>query len=121
MSLFDYVLDWLFEHSPTSFKVSARKICESFKVSKRMNPNLSNKEICFSVLVNRYKITHQLTENEIIEVIENSDSFEEVVYSAVLLEIGEEKINRLHDNALATLSKMIYEEIQIHNLLNVTL
>ena len=121
MRLFEYVLDWLFENSPTSFKVSARKICESFKQAKRMNPNLSNREICFIVLFNRYKFNHALSEEQVIEIVEKSDDFEEVVYSAVLLEIGEEKINKLNNNALATLSKMIYEEIQIHNLLNVKL
>lgn len=124
MSLISKILDFLYNSSPTSFKVSARKICELYRVIKLKNTNLSSKEIAFMTLKQRHTFVRgeKFQDSDINRIINSSDNFEDFIFYTVLseliLEFGSEKINQLSNNAKIEMGRMILEEVQKQGLQN---
>lgn len=124
MALLDKIVNFLFNYSPTSFKVSSRKICKLYKSVKRENPYLSNKEIAYVTLKQRYifMLGDKFNDDDVISIIESSENFEQFVFNAVMSEIvlvhGINEIKKLNDNERFEMSRMILEEVQKSGLSN---
>ncbi|MBU0712319.1 hypothetical protein KKA87_10415 [bacterium] len=123
MSFIDNVLNFLYENSPTSYKVSARKICELYKTIKYQNPMLSSKEIAFFTLSRRHALVKDGFSDEFIsQIIEESEDFEQFILNTVfrelILSFGEEKIGRLSDKTKIDVTRRILEEVYRQGLQN---
>ena len=116
MGFLDKIMEWMLENSPTSFKVSARKICEGFKNSLLLYPDLPDREIALLTLKARYKINPLMSDVEIQDLVNSVESFEEFVFTIVVKELGEEKIANLSDVGKIDFTRKIMEEVYSHGL-----
>ncbi|MBU0713435.1 hypothetical protein KKA87_16160 [bacterium] len=118
MGFLDKIMEWMFENSPTSFVVSTRKICEGFKNSLLLYPDLPDREIALLTLKARYRINPLMSDIEIQDLANSVESFEEFVFITVVKELGEEKIANLSAAGKMDFTRRIMEEIYNHGLEN---